>query len=381
MPWETVNVVEQRIRFIALAEARIMPFSELCAQFKISRTTGYKWVERTKDVLLANALCDRSRRPRLSPGKTPSDIEKALVALRKERPYWGARKIAVLFSERYPGYTCPGERTINRIFARNDLLGDTSPQGVAYNRFEYEHPNDLWQMDYKGEFLYDGKHYCYPLDVLDDHSRYNIMLDVHLKIGHDETRASLTGAFRRYGLPHRMLMDRGQVWYAAQASLHWTRLTVWLMKLGIELIHSRGRHPQTLGKAERFHRTLKYDLIKRTTFNSFDDVQNKFNVFRDEYNHLRPHDGIGLKRPAEIYEVSTVPFTDKEPTIEYPAGSIVKRLTPKGMLCYKGHYWFICESLPSEYVMLIEKEHGIDVYFNKTHVRTVNLNTDTTSRV
>lgn len=374
MPWIISNVMEQKAYFISLARAHYTPFTHLCQQFGISPKTGYKWLNRAKDANLFESIKDRSRKPQHSPNKTPDDVESILIKLRKKYPYWGAKKIMLLCKEQYPKVTLPSERTVNRIFGRYGLLTKESPPGQKYtHRFEYERPNDLWQMDYKGEFNYARWCLCFPLTVIDDHSRFNLVLDAHHQLSWQQTQESLKMAFIRYGMPKSFLMDRGALWYTAHSKIHWTRLTVWLMRLGIQLIFSSANHPQTLGKAERFHRTLKYDLIQRTQFRNMQHIQECFNIFQHEYNYIRPHEALGLQRPFQRYSKSDQHYPEKLPELQYPEGAHVKRLTSAGTLFYHGQHWFISEALVDQYVMLIDNNDFVDIFFNKTLVKTIDL--------
>jgi transposase InsO family protein len=376
MPWEVVNLMDQKAQFISLAKARIKPVKTLCIDFSISRQTGYKWLKRVNNSTdMFDALTDRSRKPKYSPNRTSTTLENIFIALRKKYSYWGAKKLIVLAKERNPNIDMPSIRTINRIFKRNDLLTDASPDGKAYDKnFEYANPNDLWQMDYKGEFRYgDRRKYCYPLDILDDHSRFNILLDAHQRISFVNVQNSLMKAFKEYGLPEKMLMDHGTIWYAAHGRIHWTRLSVWLMQLDIDLIYSGIRHPQTQGKIERFHRTLKNDCIKRKIFASLKDIQKTFNHFRCEYNDIRPHESLDMQRPSQRYSASLRKFPKRIKSPEYPENSIIARLSSSGHLYFKGKYRFISEALANQYVMIRHYDDSLDVFFYKTLVKHINL--------
>lgn len=376
MPWKVINPMDQKAQFVSLALAKSKPFSALCNDFGISRPTGYKWLNRVKHSdNIFDAIKEQSKKPKHSPDKIDNAIENIFIKLRTQYPYWGARKLMILAKEQYTHLNMPSERTVNRIFKRNNLLTNDSPPGIAYdNTFEYENPNDLWQMDYKGEFRYGAsKQYCYPLDIIDDCSRYNIMLDAHHKISTINTKNSLTKVFQQYGLPKAMLMDHGSVWYSSNGHIHWTKLIVWLMQLNINIVYSGFRHPQTQGKIERFHRTLKYDCIKRNDFRSLNDIQDKFNTFRFEYNHIRPHEAIDLQRPAQKYEPSKTKFPDKAKGPEYPQNAEVKKLSSAGTLHYKGKYRFVSEALANQYVMIRAYDQFIDIFYHKTLVKHINL--------
>jgi transposase InsO family protein len=374
MPWKIKNVMEERTRFIVLSKQGVQSITQLCDAFGISRKTGYKWINRASDEGLAKGLIEKSRRPKNVTTKVKKDVEAAFVKLREKYPYWGARKLIQIYRAEN-NKKAPSERTVNRIIERNGLLAEAKRRNLATKRFEREHPNDLWQMDYKGEFRYgDGGNKCYPLTIIDDHSRFNIGLDAYSKLSWVSTKSSLENAFRRNGLPIEMLMDHGGLWYSSQSKyLPWTQLSVWIMSLGIKIIYSGVRHPQTQGKIERYHRTLKYDLIKRRQFRSIEEIQENFDGFRGEYNNIRPHEALSMEVPSRRYKRSNRIYTGKVINIEYPVGSKVKRLNSCGVLNYNGRQWFISEALPEQRVRLLEKEPEVEVYFKNSLVRRLNV--------
>jgi len=374
MPWKTLNVMEQKTRFVVLVRQQQKTITQLCYDFCISRKTGYKWIERASKEGLSEGIKERSRRPKRTTTRISGQVEAEIVRLRKKYPYWGARKLIGIYT-RDKKKKAPSERTVNRIIERNGLLEDSKRRNLATKRFEREYPNDLWQMDYKGEFSYKEKrNKCYPLTVMDDHSRFNLALEAHTRQSWVKTKETLEKTFRKYGMPIEMLMDHGSIWYSAKSKyLPWTQLSTWVMMLGIKIIYSGVRHPQTQGKIERYHRTLKYDLIKRKDFKSLEDIQESFNNFRKEYNRVRPHEGIGMEVPANRYKRSRREYTGETIGIEYPEKAVVKKLNSCGVLAYKGKQWFISEALPGQRVMLIEKEPEVEVYFVNTLIRYINL--------
>lgn len=374
MPWKILNVMEQRTRFIVLAKQGQQSIAGLCDAFGISRKTGYKWIKRASEEGLNEGIKEKSRRPKRVVTKVSKKVEAAFVGLRKKYPYWGARKLIKIYENEREEKT-PSERTVNRIIERNGLLDEDKRRVLATKRFEREHPNDLWQMDYKGEFRYgDNRNKCYPLTIIDDYSRYNLGLEAHSSLSWVKTKESLKKVFRKKGLPVEMLMDHGPLWYATQSKyLSWTQLSVWIMMLGIKIIYSGIRHPQTQGKIERYHRTLKYDLIRRRQFKEIGEIQEEFDKFREEYNNIRPHEAIEMEVPASRYKRSNRIYTGKEIKIEYPDGAHVRKLNSCGVLSYKGRQWFISEALPEQQVMLLDKDPEVEVFFKNSLVRRLNL--------
>ncbi len=258
MPWRQVTVLEARLEFCRLVEAGGVPFAELCRRFGVKRDTGYKWLARFR-VEGEAGLGDRSRRPYGSPARTPAGMEELVCRVREAFPAWGGRKIrGFLLRQGWAGV--PAASTISGILRRRGLLSEpVRPR--AWQRFERAAPNELWQMDFKGFFsLADGRP-VHSLGILDDHSRYSLCLAACPDQQTQTVKGLLVATFRRHGLPWAMLTDNGSPW-GSTGPEPWTPLTVWLLDLGIDPIHSRPYHPQTGGKEERFHWTLDLEVIR-----------------------------------------------------------------------------------------------------------------------
>jgi transposase InsO family protein len=226
-------------------------------------------------------------------------LEEAVLAIRDHHSAWGGRKISrILLNQGFSRIPAPS--TITEILRRHGRLNsEESAKHKAWERFEHEAPNRLWQMDFKGDFALRGGGRCYPLTILDDHSRFAVCLR-----GCGDQRGStvepvLETAFRRYGLPQAMIMDNGSPWGLDGHA--YTQLAVWLIRLDISVSHCRPYHPQTLGKEERFHRTLKAEVLKGNVFDDLDHCQRRFDDWRDTYNLVRPHEALGMKTPAQCY--------------------------------------------------------------------------------
>jgi len=332
MPWKEVRMTALRKEFVSLV-MRNGNISELCRRFNISRKTGYKWLGR----YLANGeagLLNRSRRPEHSPRKVTSEIEEAVVTLRREHPAWGGRKIRTyLFEHRFN--QAPAASSITGILRRNGLLNsDESSKHKAFKRFERGQPNELWQMDFKGHVACpEGR--CHPLTILDDHSRYVVGLHPCLDERTETVQSVLLNTFRIYGLPNQMLMDNGSPW-GFNGTQPYTRLNVWLIRLGILISHSRPRHPQTMGKDERFHRTLKAELIGDSIPWPNRQAKDRFEDYRFVYNHHRPHEALGMKVPASRYKISNRTFPEALPSIEYAPQDFVRKVQQKGIVHFRG---------------------------------------------
>jgi transposase InsO family protein len=333
---------EQRIAFVVRAVSGVDNFSQLCREFEISRPTGYKWVGRYGQTKSFAKLEEISRRPRQSPGRVKEELEKRVIQLRQETG-WGAKKLQKVL-ERDEGIRI-GRSTVNRILRRNGLLREEDRHRPANHRFEYAAPNELWQMDFKGQFAM-GRGYCYPLSVLDDHSRYLVGLAALSSPSLEGVEGNLIAIFEQYGLPEAMLMDHGTPWWSANNGHGLTRLSVMLIRQGIQLKYSGVGHPQTQGKVEKWHDTLRRAVRHHGQLpDNLQGWSNLFEPIRHRYNHVRPHEGIDMQCPADRYSASRRPYQPQPREWEYPIGATVKRVDRDGRLYLSGCHYFVSEAL------------------------------------
>lgn len=359
MAWRTRDVEEQRMRFVVAASRREKSLTELCAEFEISRPTGYGWLKRYQEGGIAG-MQEMSRRPHHSPARTGAALEQRVVELRRARPDWGARKIQHLL--RRAGIELPAS-TIHRIFLRHQLVRDRDRQPLAWRRFERAQPNQLWQMDFKGPKGWDQP--VGPLSVLDDHSRYALALENTGSTQARGVQAVLERVFRESGVPEEMLMDHGTPWFNTQGRMGWSQFTVWLMDQDVSLRFSGYQHPQTQGKVERFHRSLTAALLRRGT-PADSQRQNGLNDFRQEYNCVRPHEALQMKTPDQVWHQSPRAFQESPSVWEYPAGSEVKEIDHNGQFRLHRQRHYITKALAGREVGLLEVEHRILVFYRRT---------------
>jgi transposase InsO family protein len=332
---EVVQQMSFRKELMLLASGPDANVGEICRRFKVSRKTFYKWQKRW--ILNGETgLKNQSKRPKGSPLQTEGRIEEHVVAVRKKHPSWGGRKIRRRLQDL--GHDdVPAASTIHAILKRHDLIDPAeSVKHQAWQRFEHEAPNQLWQMDFKGWFQTDDRQRCHPLTILDDHSRYVVCLRGCANQQTETVRHYLVETFRRYGLPERMTMDNGAPWGNDLEHRH-TPLTAWLMRMGVGVSHSRPYHPQTQGKDERFHRTLDVDLLQSRNFRNLADVQTAFDPYRHIYNHQRPHQAIGMAVPSSRYRISPRSFPETLPAIEYDSIDIIRKVAAKGHIQFRRH--------------------------------------------
>lgn len=336
MPFRERSIVCEREEFCRLASSEGANVRELCRRFGIAPATGYLWLGRWLGEG-RSGLSDRSHRPLTSPRRTPAEVEERVLEVRRVHPCWGGRKIRRVLE--VDGHTAPSAATITAILRRHDLLdGPRAGEARAFRRFEHEAPNDLWQMDFKGHVaMREGR--CHPLTVIDDHSRYALEIGACDNEREATVRARLEAVFRRHGLPDRILADNGPPWGTAGSSQPHTALTVWLLDLGIETLHGRPYHPQTQGKDERFHRTLKAEVLDGRLFDDLDAAQEAFDTWREVYNGRRPHEALGLETPASRYRMSrrSLPATIEPP--DYDGDAIVRKVTTDATIAFRKRHF------------------------------------------
>jgi transposase InsO family protein len=350
MPWGERILMDLRAEFVSAYLEGVNSMSALCREYGISRKTGYKWVERYRT---GQSLCDQSRRPKHSPCKTPAETEKLIIRTRQEHPAWGAAKLLKVLQNQGI-HDLPSTSTVGNILRRNHLI---SPRVSAihrpYKRFERAHPNELWQMDFKGDFLMENHQRCYPLTVLDDCSRCSLGVHALPNQRWAEVRSVLVSLFETYGLPDTFLSDNGPPWGNGQ-SRGMTEFEVWMMQLDILPIHGRALHPQTQGKEERFHRTMKEELLSVTTIKDLADAQRQFDAFVTMYNTVRPHHALKLDVPCKHYTVSKrrLPNTLSDPM--YDDKFVVCRVRMNGSTRYNGKEYYVGSPL-ADHTIAVEE--------------------------
>ena len=376
MPWKRMDVSEQRVQFVIRAASGKETMQELCREFGISRPTGYVWRRRYEQAGSITGLGERSRRPWRSPRRTAAGKEERVVTLRQETG-WGAKKLQILLAEEELALPV---RTIHRILKRRGLVSAEDVHAAAVERFERAQPNELWQMDGKGEYrTRDGV--CYPLSILDDHSRYAVGLYALPAFSAERVQECLVRTFQCYGVPEAMLMDHGSQWWSSTNGYGLTWLSVRLIEQGIQLHFGRIGHPQTQGKVERFHRTLDEAIEHEGRPQELAEWEPTLARFRQRYNEVRPHEALGMKRPAERYRPSARAYQPHPPEWEYPEGSEVRRLNTQGCLDYGRKRWFVCEALASQRVRLEHLDGKLLVSYRHMYVREIDLGTGTSRPV
>ena len=370
MPFRETSVIRERIKFVQAARSSGSGhLARLCREYGISRRTGYRWLDRVRDQKwVLTAVTDLSRRPHRSPSQTSAVLEERVIAWRR-REGWGAKKIREkLLQEGLELKVI----TINRILKRGGLIEERAYQYSASHRFERPAANELVQMDFKGDYgLRQGR--CYPLTLLDDHSRFALGVYALSDQKWESVQRCLISSFERYGVPDGMLMDHGVPWFSSTNSFGLTWLAVWLIRQGVDLCFSGVGHPQTQGKIERFHRTLKESLRHHGQPQTLAAFQQALDRFREIYNHQRPHEALGMAVPADRYQPSRRPYAPQPAAWEYPEGAMVRRLNSQGVLHCPGGRRFVCEALANEWVEVEAIDNHWLIKYRHQYIREIDL--------
>ena len=333
MPWKECHVVDERLRFVA-RRLDGEKMTTLCAEFGISRKTGYKIFERYKDCGI-EGLTDRSRRPYRHANQLPLTVEKLIVALKREYPHWGAPKIRERLRRRWSCVRCPAISTVHAVLDRYGLV---TPRRLRRPRAEGtalswpEQPNQLWCADYKGEFMLADRRYCYPLTITDFASRYLLQCEALSTTRELYAFTVFERVFKDYGLPDAIRTDNGVPFASPNALYGLSRLSVWWLRLGIRLERIRPGHPEQNGRHERMHLTLKTEATRPAAAN-FLQQQARFDAFRARYHDERPHQALQMRVPHELYTPSPRPYRGLQ-DLAYPYHDWTAVVTHCGRLCF-----------------------------------------------
>ena len=325
--------MDERVKFIArVLDGEAM--SRLCEEFSISRKTGYKILKRYRDCGV-DGLTDRSRRPYRHANQLPIQIETLIVRLKRERPAWGAPKIRERLARLYPDVHKPAISTVHAVLDRHGLVKRRKARrnrasGTALKAVS--EPNALWCADYKGEFMLADRRYCYPLTITDFASRYLIACEALHSTKEAYAFSVFESVFKAFGLPKAIRTDNGVPFASPNALYGLSRLSVWWLRLGIDIERIKPGNPQQNGRHERMHLTLKLETTRPAAEN-FLQQQARFDDFIDCYNNERPHQALAMQCPAERYSPSQRPYAGL-PELDYPFHDKTVTVTTCGRICF-----------------------------------------------
>jgi len=371
VPWRK-SMSEQRKSLVEEINRGEYSISEVCRQYDVSRPTAYKWLKRSKS---GSSFEEQSRKPLHSPNRTNPELEELVISARKSHPSWGSRKLKVVL-ERCRKSKIPSASTISAILHRHGLISkEASMAATPYKRFERETPNDLWQCDFKGHFGMSNGKRCYPLTVTDDCSRFNLCISAKENEQLSGVIASFRSMFSEYGLPRSVLCDNGNPWGVSASFGGYTQFEIFLMDFDVKPIHGRPLHPQTQGKEERFHRTLKRELLSVCEMENLVFAQEKFDDFRKIYNEIRPHCALDYAVPADKYEKSKRLMPKKIHDWWYPQELAVKKIPQNGYLRYKDLNVFFSEAFAGKNIAVLPSESDgiVEIIYRNFSLARINL--------
>lgn len=362
MSWQTSSVMQEKLKFIRAWQSGAYTMTELCKRFSVSRTTGYKLVNRFKEEG-SMFLEERSKRPHAIPHKTSKEIEAAIVELRNKHKDWGARKIRVLLLRQYLEEQIPSEKTINKIMSAHGLVKKRKRRMAPIERRNPKYIpsqcNEIWGADYKGEFKIGNRRYCYPLTLTDKCSRYLLANDGHYHPDYKSVRSAYVKAFRCYGKPQYIHSDNGSPFGSIRSVCRYSSLSYWLIDHGIEPLYSDPGCPQQNGRHERMHKDLKAYCNRRIR-NTLAGQQRVLDSFRKEYNEVRPHESLGMETPASQHVISDREYRSRIRRYDYDLQMKVLTVMKSGAIRWGHEGWvFVSQAARGRKVGLEEIGNGI----------------------
>lgn len=361
MPWNETDRVNERLKFVAAWQRGDVTMTELCAEFGISRKTGYKIVNRYVREG-PEALRDRSRVPRTRPNQSSPEVEAAILRVRKAHPTWGSKKILAVLTRNDPGFRWPARSTVDAVLKR---AGVVRPKRGRVRRrvpssppvIDASGPNDVWSIDYKGWFRVGDGTRCDPLTLNDVFSRASLACRAMVSPKLEDVKLRLEDAFWQFGLPNWMLSDNGPP-FGSSGLGGLSRLGVWLLRLGVQPVFIQPGRPDQNGRHERFHETLKAETVNPPCA-TIPAQQRAFTAFQVIYNEERPHEALDMRTPAELYELSSRSMTATLPEHEYVDEFEVRRVRRDGSMKWAGSLVFVGEALRHEAVGLEPIDDGV----------------------
>jgi len=355
MPWRNTTIMDEKFFFINEYRAHRLTITELCKQFGISRTLGYKYIERYK-ILGMKGLEELSRRPTSSPTKTPSRIAKEIINIRNEHPRYGAEKIKTILERDKPGIEWPSQTTIHTILKNDRLIPDRKANRHIYPcnpKFDPKEVNDMWSIDYKGKMRLLNAIYSYPLTITDSFSRFLLAADALASATSEATKDVFIKVFRDFGLPTFIHSDNGVPFASSTSLARLSSLSVWFIELGITPVYSDPGKPGQNGRHERMHKELKAETASPLP-HSHSELQKRLNVFIKDYNEYQPHKALDNKTPRSIYRRSDRIYTDKIECWDYQGTFEIKRVLKNGAIRWGNDNWIMVAT------PLIGKDIGLE---------------------
>lgn len=361
MPWKNETTMEQKMEFICEWRTQKHTITELCKAFNISRPTAYKLIYRFEKMGM-EGLLDFDKVPINHPNRTKPKVENWILKLKDKHPLWGAKKIRILLFKHCAENDIPSVVTVHNILSKNGLV---KPQKRVrrvkplYPIFDPKECNEVWSADYKGKFFMGNKIYCHPLTIADSKSRFLFTAKGHYNENTKSAKAEFTNVFRKYGIPKQIHTDNGSPFGSVAAVQRFTKLSYWFIELGITPVFSDPGHPEQNGRHERMHRDLKAACTNPSAAD-LKAQQRRLNHFVKEYNHVRPHEALDMKTPAQIHNFSATPFPEKIPVFNYEPNMKILKVAQNGAMRWRAYNWvYLTAALAGKYVAAEDRGNGI----------------------
>lgn len=367
MPWKDPMTAKQALIFDVNSGMGVRQAAE---KHGIARSCAYKWVERYEEMGLSG-LAERSRRPEFSPRRTSGELVDELLALKTRHPGFGPAKLVTMLGERH-GRHVMAVSTAGQILSRMGRVAKRRARQRSMGRiehppFEVSGSGDSITVDFKGQFRMGNGALCYPLTIADPFSRYVLAIEALESTHMTPTRAVLEKVFREYGWPRQMITDNGTPFCGTTSLGGLTQLTRWLIEMDVMPIRIKPGRPDQNGRHERMHRTLK-EWILRNPMSTLRSQQRSFDEFRAEFNHVRPHQSLGQKTPASVFQLYR-PAPSRPPRIEYDTNMEVRLVNANGEIKWKGQQIFLSEVLTHAKVGLLPIGENLQaIYFGSVRI-------------
>ena len=348
MPWRETGVMDEREQLVLAYRAGQTPMTELCRQAGISRKTAYKWVSRYDPETL-ESLTDRSRARRSQDTRIADELVREIAKAKRRRRHYGPKKLLAWLEQQEPTIAWPSAATIGRILVAHGLVKRyqkrrTTP-AYAAPLLPMTEPNAVWTADIKGQFKTQDQRWCYPLTIADGYSRYVLCCRAMPVLAGNRVRVGFKQAFREHGLPEAIRTDNGNPF--SNRGLAISRLTAWLIKLGIRHERIAPGHPEQNGRHERMHKTLKAETAKPPSIH-LRAQQRRFDRWRERFNHERPHQALGQRPPAAHYRAAARSLPNVLPEIAYPSNFVVRQVRQNGSIKWHSELIYLCYALVGE---------------------------------
>jgi transposase InsO family protein len=372
VPLKVMDVVEQRLRVVTEVESGRLSVRQAAQQYRVSKSQVYEWLGRYR-AEGPDGLVPRSRRPVHSPAVTPADIEDEIVRLHKQRlGRWGAKKIRSHLARQ--GMVVPAVSTVHEILIRRGrITARPRVRRESGQRFERPFCNDLWQIDGTLHRLVNGREF-WVVDILDDRSRFLLAAAVGPCLTGTLAWQAFSGAVAAYGMPRQLLSDNGTT-FTGRLHGYVVYFERQVRAAGVEFIHGRVYHPQTQGKLERQHGTQNTWIADHRP-RSLSAAQHVLDAYRADYNTIRPHEALGQRPPAELYQSGQplqLPPIELGPPDAYPPHAIRRRIDKQARLTYGGRTFYIEQRWAELPVGLVREHHRLLVFYGSAEITSIEV--------